>query len=152
MTKIFNNLDELFSHVSKKVEEALDNDVSLYAKSVMYSHVYKDVYNAYSPRKYKRLMDEGGLSDFRNMYHEVYYELNNPNYSIITMRLRNIREDEGVDVVYKVEYGVGYIILDDNNRPVPPPPRYFVWGTYNELQNKQNYIAELIEYNIYNKV
>lgn len=63
----FKNLDSLFKHIEKQVQDTMENEVADAVKDNMAEAVQTDVYNAYTPMYYKRRMQNGGLIDKDNM-------------------------------------------------------------------------------------
>ena len=63
---IFNNLDDLCSHLQKQINDTLKNEVAETAKEQLSESVHKSVYNTYIPEHYKRRTYNGGLSDRTN--------------------------------------------------------------------------------------
>lgn len=63
----FKNLDSLFKHIEKQVQDTMVNEVADAVKDNMAEAVQTSVYDAYSPMYYKRRMQNGGLIDKDNM-------------------------------------------------------------------------------------
>ncbi len=63
----FKNLDTLFKHIQKQVNDTMKNEVADAVKDNMAEAVQTSVYDAYSPMYYKRRMQNGGLIDKDNM-------------------------------------------------------------------------------------
>lgn len=63
----FNNLNDLFKHIEKNVQDALKDDVAEAVKETMADTIQQNVYNVYSPMIYTRRGEQGGLIDKRNM-------------------------------------------------------------------------------------
>lgn len=67
----FRNLKDLESYILKQVADSLDKDVAKKTKQLMSDNVDSEVYRVYQPIEYKARMNDGGLSDVRNMNHFV---------------------------------------------------------------------------------
>lgn len=65
--KTFNNLSDLFKYVENQVQSVMENEIADMAKDKMGLSVHKTVYNTYTPLKYRRRKDNGGLSDKDNV-------------------------------------------------------------------------------------
>lgn len=63
----FKNIDSLFKHIEKQVQDTMKNEVADAVKNNMAEAVQTSVYNAYNPMYYKRRMQNGGLIDKDNM-------------------------------------------------------------------------------------
>lgn len=63
----FKNLDSLFKHIEKQVQDTMENEVADAVKDNMAEAVQTSVYDAYNPMYYKRRMQNGGLIDKDNM-------------------------------------------------------------------------------------
>ncbi|MBP1559841.1 MAG: hypothetical protein J6C96_01165 [Oscillospiraceae bacterium] len=63
----FKNLDSLFKHIQKQVQDTMVNEVADAVKDNMAEAVQTSVYDVYSPMYYKRRMQNGGLIDKDNM-------------------------------------------------------------------------------------
>lgn len=68
----FNNLNDLFKHIEKDVNNTLENEVAETVKDDLVVSLHNDVYGAYSPEYYLRRMENGGLSDRSNLKATVY--------------------------------------------------------------------------------
>lgn len=63
----FKNLDILFKHIEKQVQDTMVNEVADAVKDNMAEAVQTNVYDVYTPMYYKRRMQNGGLIDKDNM-------------------------------------------------------------------------------------
>lgn len=64
---VFKNLDSLFKHIEKQVQDTMENEVADAVKDNIAEAVQTSVYDAYNPMYYKRRMQNGGLIDKDNM-------------------------------------------------------------------------------------
>ncbi len=103
------NLNDLFAHIEKDVQDVLEHDVTETVKDHMSDTIQKNVYNAYSPMYYKRRGEQGGLIDKRNMEATV-------NGNTLTVKdiapLDNHNTEYELDAI--IEFGLG-------NQPFPRP-------------------------------
>ena len=63
----FKNINNLLKYIEKQVQDTMTNEVADAVKDNMAEAIRTSVYAAYSPQYYKRRMNNGGLSDVRNM-------------------------------------------------------------------------------------
>ncbi|MBE6845441.1 MAG: hypothetical protein E7508_07000 [Ruminococcus sp.] len=61
------DLDKLFERIEKDIQDTLKNEVAETVKDNLQTAIQEGVYNAYTPKLYKRRKNNGGLLDRRNM-------------------------------------------------------------------------------------
>lgn len=85
----FRSLNALYSYLQRQVESAMDNEVSDVVKEVESEKVKEVVYDAYkSQEPYSpRRMDNGGLSDTKNMTNTISVDGNTT-----TLEIKNITQ------------------------------------------------------------
>lgn len=69
--KKFDNLDSLFTHIQKDIQDTLNNEVAREVKETMSESVKSSVYDVYDPISYSRRFGKGGLMCKDNMKHIV---------------------------------------------------------------------------------
>lgn len=128
----FNSLSELERYLNKKIAVALKNDVAETVKETMKKEIEDVVYSVYSPKMYERKMSQGGLTDEDNM--EVTMLDDN------TMRVENVRSDDGKNVAETVITGHGY----NFGFEYAGVPRDFIQSTKDELESSGAHADALI--------
>lgn len=108
MKKDYNDIDELI----KDLEDAVEKTAPKVAKEMREYEkeaIFENVYNAYSPKKYKRRYEDGGLIADENIDLEI--EKNSDGYTIImTNTTRGNKEYGGTSGYIQdvIEEGKGY--------------------------------------------
>lgn len=131
--KSFNSLAELELYLQKNVQSILSKDASIIRvlSETMSQAVVDVVYAAYAPEQYDRRMDEGGLSDIRNMVVSDY-GIKDGNVFLI---FENLTEGEdsmrGKFIGDMIEYGIED--LWNNPNGVWSEPRPFSQETANRI-------------------
>lgn len=96
------------------IQKSMEGVVADIAKSALRQAVYEKVYDpsVYTPIRYERKMDQGGLSDVRNM--EARYDK-----ATMTLEVEDVRRDEDTTrlVAPVVESGRGYNYFSPGARP-----------------------------------
>ena len=98
--------------LDKAIQQSMEGVVADMAKAALKQAVYERVYDVYSPVRYERKMDQGGLSDTENM--EARYDP-----ATMTLEVEDVRRDEdtGRLVAPVVESGRGYKYSSPGARP-----------------------------------
>lgn len=122
------NLNDLFAHIQKDINDTLQNEVAETVKDHMSDTIQQNVYNVYSPMYYKRRGEQGGFIDKRNMKATV-------NGDTLTVRdiapLDNGNKQYELDAI--IEYGWG-------NQPFPRP---FYDGTEERLLMTNDHVKSM---------
>jgi hypothetical protein len=116
----FNTIAELENYLNGKLNETLKNDVANQSKQLMQEHIDKDVYEAYTPKEYERT---GQLRA------DVVVDMVDGN----TLEIKDIRNDDGKDIVKIIESGKGYDWSSSLDDIIGARP--FVRNTRNDLKN-----------------
>lgn len=99
MPNILEQFEKWKNKLDEAINDALEKEVLDEAKTVMKEEIQERVYDAYTPTKYKRRMQNGGLLDDKNIKHQVLTGSH-------TLYVRNVT-DNGF-TVETVETGKGY--------------------------------------------
>lgn len=136
------SLAELKRELNRRVENALrDTEFRDVLKETMAEHVWSDVYDVYTPKKYVRREDEGGLADKNKMIFDL--EKSGGNY---TLKMMNITEgnpwyepnDAGFYISRIIETGKGY-----NFKGAFRKPRPFIANTREDLRTNEQHLWAL---------
>lgn len=136
---ICKNLVQLEKELNKRINNALNDDVVYETvKNQMIATTYEEVYDVYSPKKYKRRGENGGLLDENNIVKTL-------NRKTHTLKLKNItRGNEKFTptdgyLAGIIEKGQGYHYKFDYNGK----PRPFIQKTIENLKNNKLHIHAL---------
>lgn len=144
----FKNLDDLFRHVKKEVQESMKSDVSEVVKDVQQYAIEKEVYDKYDPFNYSRRKENGGLQDKDNMI-EVVDVVGNQIILSITNETRG-KNEKSLYIAPLVEYGDGvhgeyqYKANRDGTEYRYLDPRPFTSRTIEELSRTGIHIDTLV--------
>ena len=133
---ICKNLKELEKELYKRINIALDTDVTDTVKDVMTDHIIRDVYDKYDPTVYQRRYNNGGLLDSENIVSTIGNDgellVQNVTMGSETFYIPNIKKtfksanaDKFITPV--IEYGKGYDVVDIEPRP-------FMQNTHDDLE------------------
>jgi hypothetical protein len=132
------SLGQLYAKLNSLISNSLEVEVAEVVKQTMYRNIYTVVYNVYTPKRYKRQMDSGGLSDMEKSMSAEMVDNN-------TLKVRNIRrafnEDSqsDIDVAQVIESGQGYT----RQFEYTGIPRPFTEATRRELKKTKNHIKAM---------
>jgi hypothetical protein len=139
------NFNQLFSILDSEMKEIVDNDVAEVVKEIQSQEVHDTVYDVYTPFRYERRSDYGGLSDTRNMFHTVADTMNG-----LQLTIRNNTTgsyDNNFQIAGLIEYGhdMGYGSYDyDYNRENTEwkfmQPRPFISNTILRLERTLEHV------------
>jgi len=147
MSPTFNNFKLLEAYLLSQVQNAMDSTLAEGVKDLESKNVKEIVYGAYSPVTYDRDMDDGGLSDTENMYHEVKFDGNSISLTVDNKTMSNSdynpHNKSQFEIAGLIEYGNdgGYGNYDypfgnkDVNKYSYLRPRKFIERTYLQLEN-----------------
>lgn len=143
---ICKNLKELEKELYKRINTALDTDVTDTVKEVMSEHIQKDVYDKYKPVAYKRRGVHGGLADPENLNATLGGdgELFVQNITLGTGLYYNRFAEQYMESVNKnefitpiIESGMGYDTWDEAF------PRPYVQNTHDDLEQNHYHTEAL---------
>lgn len=119
--KSFNNLDELELYLQKNVMQILSKDASIerILAETMSQAVVDVVYAAYDPVDYERRMDDGGLSDVRNMFISDFGVKDGKVFLTFENLTEGADNLKGEFIGDLIEYGEGY---NDKHWQTPNSP------------------------------
>ena len=107
-----NNFKELEALLLKKVTNAMKETLSPAVKQMESDNVDEFVYSAYTPEVYERRMNEGGLSDVRNMVDTIEVNGNSIELTVDNKTKSNPdfmpRYGNSHEIASEVEFGYGY--------------------------------------------
>ena len=126
----FKNLNSLFKHIEKQVQDTMIDEVAETVKENMAETIQANVYNAYMPQYYNRRFDDGGLLDENNM--EVT-EIPNGISVRDVAPLDNGKTQPALDEI--IVKGMGYM----------PWARDFYFDTEDKLSANQEHVTALKE-------
>lgn len=129
--KVYKDVNALLRGIQKDIGETLKSTVAKEVKSVMKDEIEKEVYIKYNPRKYKREMDDGGLTDEDNINVQLIDET--------TLVVESSRYDGTRNVSEIVETGKGYMY----NFPYAGVPRPFTESTIERIQSEEIHMRTL---------
>ena len=133
---ICKNLKELEKELYKRINIALDTDVTDIVKDVMTDHIIQDVYEAYEPTVYQRRYTNGGLLDPDNIIATLgnngemlvqNVAMGNEYYYIPSIKrsFRSANADKFISPI--IEYGIDYDVVGVFPRP-------FMQNTHDDLE------------------
>jgi hypothetical protein len=128
----FNNLNDLQKYIQQQASKVLKTDVAQVATQEMSDTIKEVEYPKYEPKTYVRQMDEGGLSDVRNMQVEVIDDN--------TIQITNERMDGSRDVAEIFATGIGYSWKNSEIYHLQPFPRDFYADTVERLKQNQKHV------------
>lgn len=145
---IIKNLKDLQKELRKKIDYALLTDVSQVITEIMVDHIYRDVYDVYSPHIYSRRYDNGGLGDVRNINSSIEGNtlivenntLASPYYYNFTSGKYEKSTNAGQELTPIIETGWGYDFGDWEYYGVARP---FVYNTIEELKDGKYHVIAL---------
>lgn len=108
-----NSLKELEAELYKRVDKALENEVGEYVKDVMQTVIKRDVYDVYTPERYHRRGEYGGLADKENMNaiaEDSVLTVTNTTmaYPYLDMEQNTLSQNAGQLLAPIIESGNGY--------------------------------------------
>ncbi len=119
------NLDDLFAHIKKDIQNTLEHEVAEEVKETMSQVVQTSVYDVYDPFVYTRRFNNGGLMSTKNMKSRVDKN---------TLTVANETPlDNG-----RTDYSLTDIIVNGLGRQ--PFPRDFISQTEENLDITQNHV------------
>ncbi|TVY09972.1 hypothetical protein [Paenibacillus cremeus] len=131
----FNSLNELQKYIESQASKVLKNEVAQTVTQEM-SETIKEVeypkYVSHAENPYIRQMDDGGLSDVRNMQVEVIDDN--------TISITNERMDGTTDVAQIFATGIGYTWKNSEIYSMQPFPRNFYADTVERLLKNQKHV------------
>ena len=135
----FKDLKRLEKFLQEKINNALISDVADTVREVEIRQIEETVYDAYTPKMYRRRGNWGGLADPHNIEAEVIddgvlkvWNETPPNEDYDHSRLTS----KFIDVA--VETGREYTFFS-------PGPRPFTKNTADELREKEQHISALVK-------
>lgn len=128
----FNNLNDLQKYIQQQASKVLKTDLAQVATQEMSDTIKEVEYPKYEPTTYVRQMDEGGLSDVRNMQVEVIDDN--------TISITNERMDGSRDVAEIFATGIGYSWKNSEIYRMQPFPRDFYADTVERLKQNQKHV------------
>lgn len=150
----FESVDDLVAFLEKDIINTLENKVSTKVKLIEQEVIDEVVYDVYEPTKYERRFDYEGLSDIRNMTHEVKkiggeITLFVSNETKVSEHTYDSSKGEYLDEI--IEYGMlkNYSNLGVNDVPAYAEPRPFTEETQKEINNKElveNILRQTLDY------
>lgn len=129
--KQYQDLNKLLNDLQMTVAQSLKSDVAKDLKKVMKEEIDKEVYQKYEPKVYIRDMDDGGLTDDKNIK-TVMIDKN-------TLMIESARYDGSTNVSRIVQTGEGYTI----NFPYYGVPRNFTETTHDRLKSSNEHVDVL---------
>jgi hypothetical protein len=142
----FRNVKDLEQYIMKQVADSLDKDVAEKTKQLMSDNVDSEVYRKYpNPVMYEARMNDGGLSDVRNMNHFVV-DYQNSKVLFVTNETMSNEEylPEGktpfqiagvVEFGHNAGYGEYDYVYDENAKYLQP--RRFLQKTREDLKEEK---------------
>jgi hypothetical protein len=127
----FKNLNELEKYLNQKISSALQKEVFETVRETMKDEIKKVVYDAYSPKKYKRQTTRGLQNDGNIKVTPIGDN---------TIEVENTRSDDGKNVAETVITGHGY----DYGFEFAGVPRDFIKATADELKRTEAHTTALI--------
>lgn len=118
----------LKKRIDRKIKTALVEDVGLAVQDIMIRKIKKHVYDRYTPRRYVRQRERGGLIDRGNIPVKLKGNL---------LEVRNIRSDKDRYVAQLVELGWGNMDQPFNR------PRPFTLHTRNLIKRRRIHVKAL---------
>lgn len=129
----FNNLSQLQKYIEQQSSKVLKTEVANTVTQEMSDTIKEVEYPKYEPTQYVRQMDDGGLSDVRNMQVEVIDDN--------TIQITNERMDGDRDVAKIFAEGIGYEWTKSKIYNMQPFPRDFYADTVERLKQNQKHVA-----------
>jgi hypothetical protein len=141
---LFNNFSSLKTYIKDSVKETLQNEVFEEIRDEEQKNIQSEVYDVYSPRKYRRRGMNGGLISDENikpiLINDTTLEVINetpPNAGYNGTTNKNLPE--------LIEYGEGYkgYHYDYPTDPAFTSPRPFTESTIQSLKQSKRHVAAL---------
>lgn len=152
----FESVEDLLNYVESDIKNALENEVATQVKLIEQEIIDEVVYDVYNPTRYERRYDYEGLSDIRNMKHEVKkigdeITLFVSNETKVSEHTYDSGEGEYLDEI--IEYGMlkskRYEKVDVDEVPRYAEPRPFTEETQKYINNKdliENILRKKLDY------
>ena len=139
MAKVFKNMKDLERYLNKQIDTVLMNEVADEVTKTMINRIDEDVYAAYTPYS----------TDGITPHYERTYELKNEGNIIRflmkngVLAIENIRQENGVDIVERIEHGRGYDWGFRRNLDDEIGARPFIHNTREEIRKTGRHVLAM---------
>lgn len=142
----FKNLDSLYNHLEKQIQSSLLDEVAEGVRDVMQVEIQDAVYSTYSPKKYERRYDKGGLLDKQNM--EAFLDTKSNTLEVYNFTPFNNRyetNNTGYRLSELVEFGHNYnrLLYDYPSNGEYMKPRPFMKQTIDSIAKMKTHVGDL---------
>lgn len=144
----FNSFEALMNSVKKNIiPDVQENEVLETVKEVYKEHIERDVYNAYTPKKYERRNQNGGLSDENNITGEVVgntlevMNIGEPNKSLFGTEFNSSFQTQFASWIEHGEAGNTFNGVFSSEPWANP--RHFTENTIKDLRQSKKHITAL---------